>query len=110
MNTLERAIRLLAQKCLQSQKGKRIYDGEYEAVIMLLQYLCACPGNCVLQKNLDVPVNYKGIEIVRITAQNRYVTNGRAKRYVCFHVKTFLGCAHLYWLDVGGLQIYLQYL
>lgn len=102
MNKLERAIRLLAQKMLQSNKKIRPYAGEYEALVMFLQYLCACPGHCVLNKNIEIPFNYLTIASVNILGRNRYTPTFavEAEAIISFSIRTIGGLGHFYFLEL----------
>lgn len=61
MNTLDRAIRLLAEKCLDhyNKNAKRwggsIMLGEYSALCAALSYLCACPHDFLDRSIKTIP-------------------------------------------------------
>lgn len=70
MNTLEHAVRLLADKLINyyaktyKKYGGTVIKGEHEALCVGLLYLCACPYDYLYMSMEDVPVVLNDVNYV----------------------------------------------
>lgn len=70
MNTLEHAVRLLADKLINyyaktcKKYGGAVIKGEHEALCVGLLYLCACPNDYLYMSMKNIPVVLNDVDYV----------------------------------------------